>query len=276
MGYRERKAFKDILNDLGLTTGLQLCLDAGDILSYDGTNATWFDRSPSDADFWLGSISGADANDPTFVGTAGDLKDTTYWSHSGTTFFTNINGTAGTPWLENFHKANAKLTLVYWFNPTNAAAATQYIFSTALNAVQTGFQFYFGATSIIRITVQNGASTVLDVLSTLTVKQSDAWQMVALSVDEAGNSGIFHINGQSETFAAAYASPSGGASSSGATLGARNVAGTGALRANTRTGAFLAWNRALSAAELLSLWQYPGVAFTTAAKSNRAVKVMGY
>ena len=38
----------DAIAGLGLGTNLQLCLDAGDIASYDGTSQIWNDRSGGD------------------------------------------------------------------------------------------------------------------------------------------------------------------------------------------------------------------------------------
>lgn len=65
------------LSNLGLLTNLKLCLDAGDLNSYDGSSQTWKDLSGNGTDFYRGATSGSEASDPTFnpVGNGGTYQD---------------------------------------------------------------------------------------------------------------------------------------------------------------------------------------------------------
>ena len=111
MAFRPNKSFRSIIDDLGLSTGLQLCLDAGDLASYPGSGQKWLDQAQR-YDFFLGATSGAAADDPTFNGVAGDLKDSTYWALDGTQFFRY--DTTNETWMQNLHKNGATYTFVGW------------------------------------------------------------------------------------------------------------------------------------------------------------------
>ncbi len=88
------------------------------------------------------------------------------------------------------------------------------------------------------------------VAGSLTVPKGSA-MFVALSADEATGSFVFQINGTQQTVSATYSSPSAAA----AALTEANV--SAGNNENTNTGRVYNaswWNRALSAAELLSLY----------------------
>ena len=73
-----------LLQQLQLTTNLNLCVDAGDISSYDGSSQTWTDRAAGN-NLFRGTTSGSEAENPTFVGTAG--TPTAYFSFDGGDYF---------------------------------------------------------------------------------------------------------------------------------------------------------------------------------------------
>src|SRR5688572_10725967 len=101
-----------ILNGLGLTANLKLCLDAGDNLSAPAAATSWLDRSGNGYDFFRGTTSGADATDPTFNGTPGELSAAEYWSFDGGDFFRY--DTTNETWMQNLHKNNALLSFFCW------------------------------------------------------------------------------------------------------------------------------------------------------------------
>lgn len=93
------------LRNVGLTDGLKLCLDAGDINSYDGTSQTWKDLSGNGSDFYRGSGSGTDGADPTFNGKAGGLSANEYFSFDGGDYFTAVN--TNPQWLKDIFRVGS-------------------------------------------------------------------------------------------------------------------------------------------------------------------------
>jgi len=109
------------LKNLGLTTNLRVCLDAGDLNSYDGTSQTWKDLSGGGYDFFRGTSSSSDSSDPTFNGTAGRLSSGEYLSYDGGDYFTLAQ--TNPAWVNTFHKAGAKFTICQW-NYLNAIGSS--------------------------------------------------------------------------------------------------------------------------------------------------------
>lgn len=118
----------DIINGLSLTSGLQLCLDVGDVNSYAGTGQQWSDVSGQGNHYNRGATSSAEASDPTFNGTAGDPSESTYWSFDGADYFSPAN----TPtWDDNLHKANGAATFLAVWMRTTAVPGSSTIFANA-------------------------------------------------------------------------------------------------------------------------------------------------
>jgi hypothetical protein len=120
------KSLIDILTDLSLTTNLKICLDAGDINSYDGSSADWADVSGNIGadEFFRGSTSGSDANDPTFNGSAGGLSANEYWSFDGADYFTY--GAGNETYMDSLHKASAKFAIITFLYFTSSPSAKTY------------------------------------------------------------------------------------------------------------------------------------------------------
>lgn len=94
-----------ILRRLNMTTGLVLCLDAGDSGSYTGTGQTWSDVSGQGNHYQFGATSGSDTTDPTYVG-AGLLS---YMTFDGGDYFVP----SGTPTFDDdWHKNNGLFSLM--------------------------------------------------------------------------------------------------------------------------------------------------------------------
>lgn len=253
------------LTALGLTSGLHICLDVGDADSYDGSSQTWTDRSGDSTNFYRGTTSGAEASDPTFNGSAGDLDATvTYWSFDGGDSFrkTSANSTA----IENLHKDNAAFTIAAWtYSPTMTADVGIFGTTTGAGSARgmylafprnTGspagnrYQFFCG----------NGSSAAINIVSDQAGASINTWYFRALSYNEATplgflvqNDAYIQVSG-ANTFATAYTSPSASAASQVAEIAA---VGGGSLRmsSGSRMAMFALWGgTALSKANLDAIY----------------------
>lgn len=235
----------------GLTSGLKLCLDAGDALSYT-SGQSWLDRSGNGYDFFRGATVGAEASDPTFNGTAGQRASTNYWSFDGGDYFRY--DTTNETWMENLHKNNAKFTLAAWvyFASTTQAAMC----GTLQNfAGGIGFQWECPGADAIRLLVFN-AGTVLSLSSAYTVS-TGAWAFYAASVDEAvgANGALLYKNGTTESFTSTYVSPSASNATHKLEIGASGNAVLPLIN-TSRLGMFAAWEGvALTQTQLNALYQ---------------------
>lgn len=275
MAFRPNKSFRSIIDDLGLSTGLQLCLDAGDLASYPGSGQTWFDRAQGN-DFFLGATSGAEASDPTFNGTAGNLKDTTYWSFDGGDYFTS--DAANPAWMNDIHKAGAKFTAVFWSWPGSLGVKTGWFGGEADDKNEIGVNFYRDATSRLRYDVANASATLaLQFQSTILLPSAGVWHFLAISHNDTGGAaGSFvQINTATETFDGALASPNSAAATQLFQIGAVGL-NVLPLENTSRFGMVAMWNRNLSAQEVMSIYQYPGVSFTAETGVVNLKRMIGY
>jgi hypothetical protein len=238
-----------VINGLGLTTNLKLCLDAGDSASYDpGTQRVrWLDTSGLGYDFFRGSSTGGDAAEPTFNGSAGGLSSSEYWSFDGADYF--LYDTTNEAWMENIHKDNAKFTFLSVID-FQTSAASQVICSN--RGATLGYNFVVNASGALQFIVFDGASaTVLSVTSTATVPSG--WCVVGITLDETAGTGTFIINGTTESFTSTYTTPSA-ASASTMRLGMRPT-GVIPIASGGLMAEFAAWEAlALSSANLTSLY----------------------
>lgn len=247
------KSYYQLLSDLGLTSGLKVCLDAGSSSSYS-TGQTWSDLSGNSTNFYRGDTSSSEATDPTFTGTAGNLATGTYWSFDGGDHFTL---TASNPtWINNLHKDNAKFTMIALFY-SGDVTTQQYVFCTHGNQatnVGTGFRI-IAAGSALSVNVYNGSGSAAMGQATAAALSNNTWYVLGLTIDEAAGTGILQINSAFETFTSTYTSPSTSAASFTAAL-AGNARNTNNDAPNgSRMGAFMAWEGvALTQTQMLSVY----------------------
>lgn len=276
MAFRPNKSFRSIIDDLGLSTGLQLCLDAGDAASYPGSGQKWLDRAQG-YDFFLGPDGTVTGTDPTFTGTAGDLKDTTYWALDGTQYFRYDS--ANEVWMESFHKAGAELTIVLWLQMGALGAGTAICGTQGATAGGTGFSFIMLPANQLQFQVINVGVNVLAIATDSPARTfaANEWAFIAVSVDESAgaNGAILQLNGGQQVWTSTYVSPAAGNASFSMEIGARGNANL-PLPNLSRIGATMMWNRALSAAELMSIYQYPGISFTSDASPRSRNVMVGY
>lgn len=122
-----QRPFFSAINTLSLSSGLTLCLDAGDASSYT-SGQKWLDLAGSGYDFYRGVDNSSSTDDPTFNGSAGGLTSSEYWSFDGGDFFTY--DTTNESWMNGLHKSTAKWSMACWVQLPVDAAVNYGLFGT--------------------------------------------------------------------------------------------------------------------------------------------------
>lgn len=200
------KSLYQIISDLGLTSSLKLCLDAGDAASYDPAVQTdkWLDTSGNGCDFFRGTGAGSDAADPTFNGTAGGLSSAEYWSFDSGDYFKYDS--TNESWMNNLHKRNAKLSVVavVWLPNLGVQQA---IIGNIVLATDIGIRVQVSSSETFQLVNYYGPTADFVMRSSQTVTPL-AWNVLGMSYDDAAPQGYIHINSSVEAFSAPYHSPS--------------------------------------------------------------------
>lgn len=269
MPFRTNKSFRAVIDDLGLSAGLQLCLDAGDIQSYNGTSQLWLNRA-SDYNFFKGDSAAIEATDPTFNGTAGGLSENEYFSFVFGDFFTAVD--SNPEWVSSIHKNNAKFTIVCWLYQNNPLL-NRGISGTNGNSAAAGYLFMVTNTDKIKFFTTDGVGVDLTITSTDSIKAG--WNFLAISADEQSNSATFQINDIQESFAFTYPTPTANNPAFRHQLAA--VGGDQLpLETGDRMGGVMMWNRSLSDLELMNLYQHPSVVFSDLGGHRMQTIMQGY
>ncbi len=238
----------------GLTSGLKLCLDAGDAASYS-SGQSWLDRSGNGFDFFLGATGSSEASDPTFNGTAGQRTSSVYWSFDGGDYFRY--DTTNETWMNNLHKDNAKFTLIAGVQIATLGALIGISGTGSIEGSTTGVTWFTRDTDDrLSLRVRNGASLALSDL-TGPVVTAAVPQFVAVSIDEAvgANGGVHYLNGSVVSFTSTYSSPSTGSAGNTMEIGSASGAGN-ILPSASRLWFFAAWEGvALTLGQLHALYQ---------------------
>lgn len=241
------------IKNLGLTSGLKLCLDPGDLNSYDGSSQIWKDLSGGGYDFNRGSGSSSDAADPTFNGTAGKLSSGEYFSFDGGDWLTL--GQVNPSWVNDMHKDNAKFSLIAWlYSPNIATGTSEIIFGTADNqTASVGVDIAIGGISDgdFGFAMRNSLGTTNRVLTASARLVSAQFNFVGLSYDESAGSVVLRINSSQETPSLSYTSPSAASASYTARIGDGGN-GNRPLKANDRLGQIAVWGGIAIGATALS------------------------
>ncbi|WP_189556901.1 hypothetical protein, partial [Mesorhizobium sp. M4B.F.Ca.ET.089.01.1.1] len=204
-------------------------------------------------DFFRGTTAGADATDPTINGTAGNMSASEYLSFDGGDYLTY--DAANETWMNNLHKDNAKWTLAAWV--WYAAAGSAGFLGTNNNSASSiGSSTGMSSGGKLFTSVTNGSGTNAMQNISATSIPTGSWAFLASSVDEAVGAGghILGINSTFETFASTFTSPSASNAAFTMQIGAR---GNGAVPVpnTSRIACVAMWEgRALTQAELLSLF----------------------
>lgn len=246
---REEKNLMSAITDAGLTTNLKLCLDAGVAASYDPGVQTdkWLDLAGAGYDFYRGSGTGSDANDPTFTGSAGALSS--YWLFNSDYFSYDKTNEA---WMETIHKNNAIFTIIAFTYPTSGGHNI-----VGDSGALTGF--VFSANSTLVIGVENAGAAVLSKTGDTSIA-SNTWNMTGVSINEAtgAGGGFLYTNGAynqvagSNTFDSTYTSPSASSASFAMQIASNNG---GLMNNNARVSCLAIWQgTALTKANMDTIW----------------------
>jgi hypothetical protein len=244
----------DIIDGLGLTTNLNLCLDAGDSASYDPGVQTdkWLDTSGGGYDFFRGSSTGSDAADPTFNGSAGGLSSSEYFSFDGGDWFTYDSAVES--WMQRLSRDGALWSAVVVVS-SPAGTTTPIIFGTkAPNLTSAGMDCIMDSVELLRIRCANGTTNSNTFTSTAVIG-TNTWKVIGLSLDESVGSGglLANFNGSAESGTSTYATPSTSGESP-MVIGARG-AGTLPFYSGTRLACLAIWEgTALTAQNLTDIY----------------------
>lgn len=246
------QSLKDIIDGLSLTTGLKLCLDAGDSASYNPSvqTAKWLDTSGNGYDFYRGNSATADPQEPTFNGSAGGLSPSEYWSFDGGDYFTY--DATNEAWMDNLHKDGSTFSLVAAFY-RNSGSDLVRIFTTGSNNTAIGCRILISATSILNFIIANGSASQT-VLQATTAVNSSGWTVLGLSYDENTGNWVSVINGSVDSGTQTFTAPSASNASMVARIGVQ-VGVVGANTANTRQSLQAMWEGvALTSSQLTDLY----------------------
>ena len=247
-----------------VTSGLVLSLDPA---SYS-SGQTWANdvASPADGsgqtayDFYLGSTSSADGNDPTHSGD--------YWTFGGDDYFTAAS--AATAFIKGMHKAGAQFTIEAWWYRAGDGTNVHPIFDSGTSDqggsdMSRGVIFGDQGSLVspagrwgLRIKRETGAGTALNAYLNAT-PALNAWHHHAVSFTGGPGSFLWLDGAQAArqggtlTWDGTMSDPATSDTANPARIGTR---GDGAFRVSngSRLGILRIYNRALSAAELLQNW----------------------
>jgi len=247
------RTFLRLLQQLGLTTNLELCLDAGDAASYT-SGQKWLDTSENGYDFFRGVDGSAASDDPTFNGSAGGLSASEYWGLDGGDLFKLDQ--ANPTWVENIHKDNAAFTFAFWVYFASHAGPQEIVYTSHVATGLVGFQIY-AINANLAVDVAKGVTSDAMSVQVVTdaVFSTSAWEFGAISGNEATGDWILQINGTQQSWSSVtYVSPSASAASNALTLCSR-TAGTFPLEAGARFAQIAGFSTMLNAAQLNAIFQ---------------------
>ncbi len=195
-------AFISTLTTLTLTTGLSLCLDAGDTNSY-ASGQKWLDTSGNGYDFFLGTTSAAQGTDPTFNGSAGALTSNEYFSFDGGDYFTY--DTTNETWMQNLHKNNAIFSFAGWVYLTGDS--TLFGTSNTLSgSAKQGMLIDVSGNDLTCVVFNATAATWLS-NPAFTELSYNTWAFVGGSYTESTGAGTLQVFGTQRTISNTYTSP---------------------------------------------------------------------
>lgn len=243
-----------IIRRLGLTPGLQFCLDAGHEASLPAASTQWLDLSGNGLDFDRGTDGSAQSSDPTINGTPGGRSKAEYLSFDGGD--TLQYETANTVWMDSLHKAGAKYTALMWWmagvTGTGGLISTQQTDEIGWRiSVNSGA----GGGLDLNMKAQRTAATQIAAMDFFPVAEAPigAWTFTGFSVDAVAALGTSRIDRTIEDFDATYTSPS--ASDAGRPMYLGSIGGSIGLRAGSRIAAVAMWDRALAKEQISAFYQ---------------------
>jgi hypothetical protein len=246
-------SFYSDLVTLGLTSNLQLVLDAGARASYPSAGK-WLDLAGSGYDFFRGADGDTDGDEPTHNGTPGGLSSSEYFSFDGGDFFTYDS--ANETWMNNMSKDSGQFSIIIWVYHNAFSGNESYV--NTLGSGSPGVNFGKDASSGIQCQLQ-GSSQQLDDLP-----KTSAWNMIGWTARDGETDGTFGWLGNadqsgynqqsaSDTFTLNWT----GSSDANETLriGASNGSAVNPLAASARVAGVMIWAGGfITKANMDSIW----------------------
>jgi hypothetical protein len=255
----------DVIKHLGLTSGLKLCLDAGDANSYSGSGQVWSDLSGGGYHFNRGADSSAGSDDPTFNGVAGRQSASEYWSFDGGDEFRLAQSNPS--WIENLHKNNAIWSFALWIYYVGGGANTvSPLFLTGDSGADVGFSLAIDHDNDLSfVNVLNAVNTTEPFSFSATYSQAvpkNAWTFLAHSYTESTGIVSSRINdAHADEIGAvgSYTSPSSSSATFVARIGKTSTsagpAGQQVFPSGTRLNTLAAWEGvALTPAQITAIY----------------------
>lgn len=195
------------IQNLGLTSGLKICLDAGDANSYT-SGTKWLDTSGNGFDFHFGDGVNAGTR-PTFNGTPGGLSANEYFTSSGTNYFT-YDSTAE-PWMQTLHKDGAVLSaFAIWraTSPLSSSAFSGFTNWTGMGGGAVWLPYSASGGGPRFASFITSIQTAANIVST-TLPVANAWNIQGFSLNEntGANGAVWNVNGTATTHSSTYTAP---------------------------------------------------------------------
>ncbi len=227
------------LTELGLTTNLKLCLDAGDASSYT-SGQTWTDVSANGFDFYRGSDATTETTDPTFNGVAGGRSSKENFTFDGGDRFVQTAGSAPA-WVNNMHKDNALFTVLTWANLTGTGP--EGLLGTSTLSNPPGFNISRSTPGALLVGAYDAGGATIRTFATDDLIEANKWQFLGITLNEPGGAGNSYANiGESfKTANGAYTAPAATDAPGKLTLGVKSIAGTHPLNAGSKIAAMMIW-----------------------------------
>jgi hypothetical protein len=239
----------DIIKELGLTTNLNLCLDAADPRSYDGVSQTWTDIIGGN-NYFRGATSSSESTDPTFNGTAGNPGAGTYFSFDGGDHF---NETSAQTFADNWHKNNGACSMVCVCWPKSSKAVQSGIWSNR-GPLASSPGIVWENNGSQKLTFRHStADATSEALTTTAVMTGDSYNFAGSSWDEATTTLLSQINGTAESVAGT-ASTATAANANVNVIGSETGATDRWFENTERIVGLLLWSQALTANALTSFY----------------------
>lgn len=240
------------ISRLGLTTSLNVCLDAGASESTNGTSQTWTDLSGSGNNYFRGTTSGVDATDPTFNGTAGNLSSSEFFSNDGGDKFAP---TATQSFSDNWHKSGGAWTVMAVLRPNGGVTPAIWTNTNGPSASSPGLTVLLysltGPPHVLRYFVSNTNTTKVSAVSSVNITDT-AVNFVLVGRSDATQL-VMNVNGTVDV------SVPGASTATNAPSGPmfiwENGAGSDIPPLGSRLFCLALWSRQLSSAESTLLYE---------------------
>jgi hypothetical protein len=227
--------------------GLVVALDAGIASSYPGSGGTWYNLCDAPADGSAKSAYDVTANQLRWNGVAGRRSTAESWTP---TVLQASCFVPQTTFMHSLHKAGAAFTIASVVSPIDFGYYQAVLDTGGSNSTNVGVEYCIRAqTGYTSISVTKGVSSTpaFSLMGTLPTAIS-RYNFIAATVQDGGSAGLY-VNGEIETVACSYSSPTTGGLT-GAKLMAAVTAANDPFNIGSRMALYLMWNRALSKGEL--------------------------